>query len=106
MVRLPSNKHAPPPLWLTLTCLSRAAGPGQSSVAPTVWIYFAITIPLTLAILLFWRWWDKSRERQYAEEDMDLEAGIDRMEAQIMATMRKRTLSKVRTWGTMPASTG
>jgi membrane protein implicated in regulation of membrane protease activity len=66
--------------------------------SPLVWIYFVITIPLTLAIVVAWRWWDRRRERRYAEEDADIEAGIDKMEAQIMATMRKRTMSKVRTW--------
>jgi hypothetical protein len=69
-----------------------------SPVSPLLWVYFVITIPITLMIVLLWRWWDKRREVQYAAEDADIEAGIEKMEAQIMATMRKRTLSKVRTW--------
>ncbi|KAK3302089.1 uncharacterized protein B0T15DRAFT_403587 [Chaetomium strumarium] len=71
-----------------------------SPVSPLLWIYFAISIPLTLIVVLGWRWWDRRREMRYAKEDADIEAGIEKMEAQIMATMRKRTLSKVRTWGT------
>jgi hypothetical protein len=67
-------------------------------VAPTLWIYFAITIPLTLVIVLVWWVWEKNREKVYAKDDDDLEKGIDRMEAQIMSNMRKRTMSKVRTW--------
>jgi hypothetical protein len=67
-------------------------------VSPLIWIYFVITAPLTVAIVLLWRWWDRRREAKYAKEDADIEAGIDKMEAQIMATMRKRTLSKMRTW--------
>ena len=67
-------------------------------VAPTLWIYFAFMIPTTLFIVLSWLWWDKRRERKFAEEDVDIQAGIDDMEAQIMANMRKRTLSKHRTW--------
>ncbi|KAJ9137286.1 Magnesium transport protein CorA [Pleurostoma richardsiae] len=82
----------------SMTFFNFQGGPDEQTVAPTLWIYFAITVPLTVFIVLSWRWWDKSREKQYAEEDMDLEAGIDKMEAQIMAMMRKRTLSKVRTW--------
>ena len=70
----------------------------QQVVAPTLWIYFAISIPLTMFIVLFWRYWDKRRERKFAEEDIDIQAGIDDMEAQIMANMRKRTMSKHRTW--------
>ncbi len=78
-------------------------GGGNSSpspVSPLLWVYFVITIPLTLAIVVCWRWWDRRREAQYALEDADIEVGIEKMEAQIMATMRKKTLSKSRTWGT------
>ncbi|KAJ9161560.1 Magnesium transport protein CorA [Coniochaeta hoffmannii] len=69
-------------------------------VAPTLWIYFAITIPLTLIIVISWRVWDKRREKKYEAEDEDLEVGIENMEAKIMSNMRKRTMSKVRTWDT------
>ncbi len=75
-------------------------GAAWSPVSPLLWIYFAITIPITLAIVVCWRLWDRRREAQYEREDADIEAGIDKMEAQIMATMRKKTMSKARTWGT------
>jgi hypothetical protein len=68
------------------------------SVSSDLWIYFVITVPLTVLIVLFWRWWDKRREVQYAAEDEVLEAGIDELEAQIAHTIRQRTLSKHRTW--------
>ncbi|KAK4123725.1 hypothetical protein N657DRAFT_645313 [Parathielavia appendiculata] len=74
------------------------SGGRWSPVSPLLWIYFAISVPLTVLIVVGWRWWDKRREVKYAQEDADIEAGIEKMEAQIMATMRKRTLSKVRTW--------
>lgn len=74
------------------------ASGGWSPVSPLLWIYFAISVPLTIVIVVCWRLWDKRREVKYAKEDADIEAGIERMEAQIMATMRKRTLSKMRTW--------
>ncbi|KAK3322432.1 hypothetical protein B0H66DRAFT_495321 [Apodospora peruviana] len=76
-----------------------------SVVSPDLWIYFAITIPLTAAIVLFWRWWDRRREAKYAKEDADIEVGIDEMEQKIMAAMRKRTMSKVRTWGDIGGGT-
>lgn len=76
---------------------------GPPLVSPLLWVYFVISIPLTLAIVMFWRWWDKRREVRYAKEDADIEAGIEKMEAEIMATMRKRTLSKVRTWDVVKA---
>lgn len=42
--------------------------------------------------------WEKKRERRYNLEDIDLEKGSDDMEKEIMATMRKRTMSKASTW--------
>ncbi len=73
-------------------------GGNWSPVSPLLWIYFAIAIPLTLVIVVCWRWWDRRREARYALEDADIEVGIDKMEEQIMATMRKKTMSKARTW--------
>lgn len=67
-------------------------------VSPDLWIYFVITVPLTLLIVLIWRIWDKRRDKKYEAEDADIEKGIEAMEQQIMTAMRKRTLSKVRTW--------
>jgi hypothetical protein len=67
-------------------------------ISPLLWVYFVITVPVTLVIVMAWRWWDRRRETKYAAEDKDLEAGIEVMEAQIMSNMRKRTLSKIRTW--------
>lgn len=67
-----------------------------------VWIYFVITIPVTFFIVLIWWIWDRSRERRYEKEDIDLEDQIENMENKIMATMRKRTMSKVRTWTQAP----
>jgi len=75
-----------------------ASEAAASVVSPLLWVYFVVTIPLTAAIVMFWRWWDKRRERKYAEEDVAIELGIDEMERRIMAQMRKRTMSKVRTW--------
>jgi len=37
---------------------------------------------------------------KYDREDADLEKGSEDMEKNIMATMRKRTMSKVSTWDT------
>ncbi|KAK4198187.1 hypothetical protein QBC40DRAFT_284259 [Triangularia verruculosa] len=67
-------------------------------VSPQLWIYFVITVPLTLLIVLIWRVWDRRRDKKYETEDADIEKGIEAMEQQIMTAMRKRTLSKVRTW--------
>lgn len=42
--------------------------------------------------------WERRRERIYEQQDLDLERGSEDMEKVIMATMRKRTMSKASTW--------
>ncbi|QSZ30634.1 hypothetical protein DSL72_000192 [Monilinia vaccinii-corymbosi] len=74
----------------------------QDASAPAVsesfWVYWAVTIPCTMIIVGCWYIWEKKRERRYYLEDLDLEKGSDDMEKEIMATMRKRTMSKASTW--------
>lgn len=73
------------------------AGP---QVSPQFWIYWVVTIPVTVIIVAFWYVWEKKREARYAFEDSDLEKGSEDMERAIMAMMRKRTMSKASTWDT------
>ncbi|KAI1417613.1 hypothetical protein F5Y13DRAFT_60401 [Hypoxylon sp. FL1857] len=81
---------------------------GQGAqVSNKLWVYFAVTIPLTLIILLFWYVIDRRREKRYAEEDVEIEKGIDTMEKDILAIMRKKTINKATTWnsgGPSPAT--
>ena len=69
-------------------------------VSGQFWIYWAVTIPVTVVIVAIWHVWEKRREAKYNKEDTDLEKGSEDMERVIMATMRKRTMSKVSTWDT------
>ena len=77
--------------------------PGPS-VSDQFWIYWAVTIPVTILIVAIWYVWEKRREKRYDKEDTDLEKGSEDMEKVIMATMRKRTMSKVSTWDTTKKS--
>lgn len=70
------------------------------SVSEQFWIYWAVTIPVTVIIVGVWYVWEKRTEARYNKEDADLEKGSEGMEKVIMATMRKRTMSKVSTWDT------
>ncbi|KAM0134367.1 hypothetical protein ACHAO1_005763 [Botrytis cinerea] len=72
--------------------------PGTPAVSESFWLYWAVTIPCTMIIVGWWYVWEKKRERRYYLEDIDLEKGSDDMEKEIMATMRKRTMSKASTW--------
>jgi H+/Cl- antiporter ClcA len=74
-------------------------GDGQGAqISEYLWVYFVVTIPLTLAIVGSWWWLDRRREKKYASEDEDIERGIERMETEIMAIMRKKTMNKATTW--------
>lgn len=57
-----------------------------------------VTIPLTLIIVLAWYFIDRRREKKYMEEDVEIEKGIDTMEKDILAIMRKKTINKATTW--------
>ncbi|KAI3337470.1 hypothetical protein HD806DRAFT_40700 [Xylariaceae sp. AK1471] len=69
-----------------------------SEVSQELWIYFVVTIPLTLAIVGAWWVLGRRREKRYAAEDQDIEQGIERMETEILAIMRKKTMKKATTW--------
>ncbi|KAH7161020.1 hypothetical protein EDB81DRAFT_783733 [Dactylonectria macrodidyma] len=69
-----------------------------SVVSPRFWLFWVVTIPFTLAIVGLFLLWEKRRMRLYQREDENLERALERMERDIMAAMRKRTMSKVSTW--------
>ena len=76
-----------------------SSSPLSASVSPQLWIYFAITGPLTVLLVVLWRWWNRRQMARYEREDSDVDGEIEKMEMQIMAAMRKRTVSKARVWG-------
>jgi hypothetical protein len=73
---------------------------GTAVVSTQFWIYWAVDIPITILIVGVWYVWEKMREARYSREDEDLEKGSEHMEKDIMAAMRKRTMSKASTWDT------
>ncbi|KAI1151374.1 hypothetical protein F4825DRAFT_462610 [Nemania diffusa] len=76
----------------------------NSEVSQELWIYFVITIPLTLAIVGTWWILENRRLKTYANEDRDIEQGIERMETEIFEIMRKKTMKKASTWGSITQS--
>ncbi|KAI5922196.1 hypothetical protein F4810DRAFT_299966 [Camillea tinctor] len=89
----------------SMTFFNFDVGDGKE-VSSDLWIYFAVTIPLTLAIVLSWWALDHYREKQYAAEDQDIEKGIEKMETDILAIMRKKTMNKASTWNSGSRSPG
>ncbi|KAF5244353.1 hypothetical protein FAUST_2364 [Fusarium austroamericanum] len=70
-------------------------------ISAELWVYFAITIPVTALIVFSWMFIDKRRQEQHKKDDADLEKNIDKMEKEIMFALRKRTMSKANTWNTV-----
>jgi hypothetical protein len=71
------------------------------SVSQNLWIYFAIAIPITAVIVGGWVYFDMRRKRNFRKEQEKVENDIEVMEHEIMATMRRKTLSKASTWNTV-----
>ncbi|KAI8677203.1 hypothetical protein LRP88_09769 [Fusarium phalaenopsidis] len=69
-------------------------------VSIQLWVYFAITVPVTALIVGCWMYLDRRRREQHKKDDADLEKNIDKMEKEIMFALRKRTMSKANTWNT------
>ncbi|KAM0459465.1 hypothetical protein ACHAPV_005653 [Trichoderma viride] len=74
----------------------------QSGADPVIsnwlWVYFIITVPLTVIIVGSWIWYDRRKEARYADDDKELEGDIEQMEVSIMKSLRRRTMSKANTW--------
>lgn len=77
------------------------AGANQQ-VSPKLWVYFAVTLPITAAIIVAWLVYDRRRQAQHRRDDEDLEKSIEMLEKEIMRHMRKRTMSKAQTWTQPP----
>ncbi|KAH6998699.1 hypothetical protein BKA56DRAFT_665262 [Ilyonectria sp. MPI-CAGE-AT-0026] len=80
----------------------------QEGASPVVsfqlWIYFAVTVPITALIVGAWLMIDKHRMKQAKRDDADLERNIEKMEKEIMFHLRKRTMSKTNTWNSIQNS--
>ncbi|KAL7957855.1 hypothetical protein V8C34DRAFT_284570 [Trichoderma compactum] len=67
-------------------------------VSPKFWLYWVLTIPLTLVVVGLYLLWERRRLRTYKLEDAQLEQDIEAMGQHILNTIRKRTISKKNTW--------
>ncbi|KAH7170347.1 hypothetical protein EDB81DRAFT_837221 [Dactylonectria macrodidyma] len=74
-------------------------------VSVQLWIYFAVTVPITAVIVAAWMWIDKHRAKQAKRDDAVLERDIEIMEREIMFHLRKRTMSKTNTWNSLSGTT-
>ncbi|PKS10220.1 hypothetical protein jhhlp_001970 [Lomentospora prolificans] len=70
-------------------------------VSTNLWIYFAITVPLTILIVGTWLYFSQRRKRKFKLAQAAVDDDVEVMEREIMATMRRKTLNKENTWNSL-----
>ena len=60
-----------------MTMFNWNASRGEPIASKYIWVYFAITIPLTLLILLIWLWWYKQSQRTHQQRWTDIETALE-----------------------------
>jgi hypothetical protein len=56
----------------------------EQVISSKLWIYFALTAPLTAFVVLGWLWWDRTRQQRLAREQALLEENIGSMETDFL----------------------
>ncbi|KAH9844576.1 hypothetical protein Tdes44962_MAKER07273 [Teratosphaeria destructans] len=62
--------------------------PDGSSVSPYLWVYFVVTIPLTIVVYLLWVWWFKHSQRNYKKNH---DASVMKFEQELKSRVRSAT---------------
>ncbi|KAH9985102.1 hypothetical protein F4779DRAFT_629972 [Xylariaceae sp. FL0662B] len=63
---------------------------GNLVVSPQLWVYFVITIPLTVIIVATLRFWDRRQEMRKEEREEELGTGVEELENDIITSLRRR----------------
>jgi len=66
---------------------------GNKIASPYLWVYFAVTIPLTALVYVAWVWWFKFSQKQSKKKH---DEGLDSFEKELK--MRVRTATGTGTW--------
>lgn len=66
-------------------------GPGEPVASPFLYVYFVVTIPLTLMVYVAWFWWFRHSQKKYQKRHDD---GLDDVEKEL----RRRVRTATGTW--------
>ena len=100
---LPDSRSAPKSNKSTLlhsNTTDKATDPSKI-VSSWLWLYFALTVPLTCLIVGAWLLFDRRRLRRLREDQLAVEGDVEVMEREIMATIRRKTLRTESTWNSV-----
>jgi len=73
----------------TLMIPGDASSGGRLAVSPQIWIYFVVTIPITIIVVAAMLLWDRKREKKSKQRVVALETGLELMEKDILVQIRR-----------------
>ncbi|KAI1496085.1 hypothetical protein F5X99DRAFT_401464 [Biscogniauxia marginata] len=79
------------------------SGDRPGTVSRSLWVYFVITVPLTIVIVGFWWRFDQFIGKKAAEDEDEDVHHMEKLEATIMKGIRKRTGARISTWEINPS---
>ena len=45
-------------------------GPGESIASPYLWVYWVVTVPITVLVYIVWVWWFRHTQKHYTKVPM------------------------------------
>ncbi|KAL1899732.1 hypothetical protein Cpir12675_001231 [Ceratocystis pirilliformis] len=70
---------------------------GVPKVSKDVWVYFAITIPVTIFVVAIWHFFEACRKRDHEEQEQRVNEEWDKMEHAVMEKIRSKTIKHQQT---------
>lgn len=65
-------------------------GPGEAIASPLLWVFFVVTIPVTLGVYVLWIWWFKVSQKRYLVRH---EQGLKDVEKELKMRMKSATMT-------------
>ena len=59
-----------------MTMFNWNAKPGEQIASDFLWVYFVVTVPITIGILLLWLWWYNRSHKKHQDRIGAIEAAI------------------------------
>ena len=63
-------------------------GPGEQIASPYLWVFWVVTVPITVGVYLLWLWWFKFSQTRHKSRH---EQGLKDVEKELKMRMRSAT---------------
>lgn len=74
--------------FFSMTMFNWNPGPGESLCSPYIWVFFVVTIPVTVLVYMVWIWWFKVSQKHYQTRH---EKGLEDIEKKLKFAARSTT---------------